>query len=135
MSQEDAEGIVRRFLGALERGDYDEALSCLLPEVEWNNTTAFPGQRTIRGPAAIIEFWKSLIESFDPEDHSMEIEELRPSGRRVVAAVRSQGRGAGSGVPVDVRWALGFWIGEGGIGRVDISGDYRKALEAAGLQE
>jgi hypothetical protein len=36
---------------------------------------------------------------------------------------------------VDVRWALGFSIEDGGIKRVDVSGDFGKALEAAGLSE
>jgi hypothetical protein len=36
---------------------------------------------------------------------------------------------------VDVRWAIAFRLGDRKIRRVDVRGDYAKALEAAGLSE
>jgi hypothetical protein len=45
------------------------------------------------------------------------------------------GRGNASGVPVDVRWAAAFRVSDGKISRVDVHGDWAKALEAVGLEE
>ncbi len=134
MSQENVE-IARRFLEALGRGDYDDASDCLHTDAVWTNTASFPGARTITGPKAIIDFWKTLVESFDQADGGLEVENVMGTGYRVVAGVHSRGRGVGSGVPVDVHWALGFSLRGDRIERVDISRDYLSALEAAGLQE
>ncbi len=133
MSEENAE-IARRFLAALGRVDYDDAFHCLHTDVVWINTTSCPGSRTITGPRAVIDFWKTLLESFEtrPED-GLEIESITTTGSRVVAAVRSRAHGAGSGIPVDVQWALSLTMREDLIERVEISGDHSGALEAAGL--
>jgi len=57
------------------------------------------------------------------------------SGDLVVIGLRSRGHGATSGVPIDVRWGLRASMRDGKIERIDISGDYTSALEAAGLSE
>jgi ketosteroid isomerase-like protein len=134
MSPENVE-IVRRFLEALDRRDYDGAIPSLHDHVEWHNTAAFPGPRTITGPKAIIEFWQTLTESFDPSEGGTEIERVAASGDRVVVGLRSRGHGAGSGVPIDVRYALNISLRRNRIARVDVSGDFASALEAAGLSE
>ncbi len=130
MSQENVE-IARRAFEAVRRGDYDDAGSCFRADVEWHNTSTFPGPRMIVGPKAIIEFSKELFEPFDAEGE--EIEEVRAGGGCVVMGVRSWGRGKGSGVPVDVRWALTFNLHDGKIARVDVRGDFANAVHAAGL--
>ena len=133
MSEENAE-IARRFLAALGRVDYDDAIDCLHTDVVWVNTESFPDARTITGPRAVIDFWKTLLESFETRpDDGLEIESITATGNRVVAAVRSRAHGVGSGIPVDVHWALGLSMRGDLIERVEISGDYSSALEAAGL--
>jgi ketosteroid isomerase-like protein len=134
MSEANAE-VVKRFLDALDRRNFDDAVACLQRDAEWGNTAAFPGPRTIRGAEAVIEFWKTLVESFDQENHGMEIEDLRTRGDLVIAALHSWGRGAGSSIPVDVHWALRFALRDRRIVRADVSGEFQKALEAAGLSE
>ena len=126
---------VERFLRAIDRRDEGDAVAFLCSDAEWHNTAAFPGPRTVVGPKAILEFWQTLVESFEPAQAWMEIENLTDAGGLVVVGVRSTGRGAGSGIPVDVRWALRISLNEGKIQRVDVSGDYAKALEASGLAE
>ncbi len=133
MSQENVE-LVRRMFEAVWRRDYGDAGRFFRADVEWHNTSAFPGPRTIVGPKAIFAFWKELFESFEDEG-AMEIEEVRAGGDDVVLGVHSRGRGKGSGVPVDVRWALVFNLHDGKIARVDVRGDYAKAVLAAGLRE
>ncbi len=132
MSQQNVE-VVQRFVEALDRRDYDDAIPCLHGDAEWHNTAAFPGPRTVSGPTAIVEFWRGLVESFDPAEGGTEVENITASGDHVVAGVHSQGIGAGSGVPIDVRYALSFSLRSKRIARVAVSGDYATALEAAGL--
>ena len=134
MSQENV-ATVERFLRALDRGDGEDAAACLLSDAEWHNTAAFPESRTVVGPTAILEFWQTLRESFEPAHSRMEIENVTDVGGLVVVGVRSTGRGAGSGIPVEVGWALRVSMDDGKIRRVDVSGDYAKALKAAGLSE
>jgi ketosteroid isomerase-like protein len=134
MSEENVE-MVRRFLAALNRRDYEEASACLRADAEWHNTTAFPGARTVLGPKAITECWQELNESFDPVDYGMEVEHIVESGALVVIGVRSWGKGASSGLSGEVHWGLGVSIRDGRIQRLDVSGDYGSALEAAGLSE
>jgi ketosteroid isomerase-like protein len=134
MSQENVE-VVRRLLDAFGRRDYYEATRCLHEDAEWHNTASFPGPRTVTGSRAISEFWDTLVESFDESEGGSEIEKVAVGSDRVVVGIRTQGRGAGSGVPIDVRYGLGFSLKEGRIRRVDVSGSYGKALEAAGLSE
>ena len=134
MSQENVE-VVRRLLDAFGRRDYDEAIRCLHDDAEWHNTASFPGPRTVIGPRAISEFWDTLVESFDESQGGSKIEEQAAHGDRVVIGIRTHGRGAGSGVPIDVRYGLGFSLKEGKIRRVDVSGSYARALAAAGRRE
>lgn len=133
MAQGDVE-IARRFLGALDRRDYEASILLLQDDAEWHNTAAFPGPRTIVGPTAIIEFWQGLVETFDQAEGGTEIEDATISGESVVIGVRTRGRGTTSGVPIDVRWALRVSVRGGRIERVDVSGDYASALAAAGLE-
>ena len=131
MSQENVK-LAKRMFEAVRRRDFDDAGSYFHPEVEWNNTSAFPGPRTIVGAKAIFAFWRELFESFHGVGEA-EIEEVNAGGDRVVLGLHTHGRGKGSGVPVDVRWALIFSFRDGKIAQVDVRGDYAKALEAAGL--
>jgi ketosteroid isomerase-like protein len=134
MSQENVE-IARRAFEFVRQGEYGGAAGCFREDVEWHNTPAFPGPRTIVGPRAIVDFWQELFGSFGDEGERATIEKVRADGDCVVMAVRSWGQGKTSGVPVDVRWAIAFRLRDGKIQRVDVRGDYAKALEAAGLSE
>ena len=133
MSQENVE-IVKRMLEAVGRRAYDDAENYFRADVEWHNTSTFPGARTIVGARAIFAFWKELFESFRG-DSEMEIEDVSSGGDCVVLGVHTEGRGTRSGVPVDLRWALTFTFDDGKIARVDVRGDYANALLAAGLSE
>jgi ketosteroid isomerase-like protein len=122
MSQGNSE-MVRRAFDAIDRGDYADA--------EWHNTSAFPGDREVLGPPAIMDFWRTLLAEFD--SGGMEVERLAESGDSVVADVHSWGRGSASRVPVDVHWGVAVRLRDGRIARVDVYGDYARALEAAKL--
>ena len=129
MSQANVDA-VRRMFEASWQGDLAEAESLFSDDVVWHNTRAFPGRRTIVGPKAIFAFWQELFESFEGQ---MEIEQARAGEDRVVLGLRSRGQGTGSGIPLDFRWALIFALRGGKVTRVDVRGDFTRALEAAGL--
>jgi ketosteroid isomerase-like protein len=74
-----------------------------------------------------------VLDAFD--DYSVESEELLDAGDRVVAFLHHQGRGKGSGVPIELRDAQVWTIEEGRATRIDLYLDRVKALEAAGLRE
>jgi ketosteroid isomerase-like protein len=132
MSQQNLE-IVRRFLVTMVGGDYDIAVREFHADAKWHNTGEFPGPTICSGPAEIKAFWKALFEDF--EDGQLEIEETAETGDTVVVGLHSQARGKASGAPLDVRWAMSSRFEGGKIIRVDVYGDYGRALQAVGLSE
>jgi ketosteroid isomerase-like protein len=133
-SEENVE-LVRSALNALRRDDPHGVARGFRADAVWHNTAAFPGQRTCVGPEEILGFWRALIASFDEGGTSVEIQRAIGGENSVALAVRSHGRGRTSRVPVDVRWGVAFQVRDGMIDRVDVHGDWTKALEAAGLSE
>jgi ketosteroid isomerase-like protein len=94
MSQENVEA-ARRCLEAYVRGDYDEALEYLAPDVVWEIGQELPA----RGPAEVREVWRR----WDAEWEEMEtvVEEIVDAGDQLMMAVRYRGRGRSSGVAVN----------------------------------
>jgi ketosteroid isomerase-like protein len=127
--------VVRRALGAATRRDDATAADCFHADAEWHNTREFPGPNVCVGPAAIIGFWQTLIEDFDESRSGQEIERIAETETAVVVDVHSVGRGKTSGVPVDVKWAAVFTVRDDRISRVDVHGDWAKALKAAGVEQ
>jgi ketosteroid isomerase-like protein len=121
--------VVQQAIEAISSGDRRKAEELFDPNAEWHNTSAFPGERVWTGPQAIIAFWQMLIEDFSEE--GMEIERHLERERWVVVGLHSWGQGKASGAPVDVRWAAIFELHEKRLTRVDVYGDYAKAVEAA----
>jgi ketosteroid isomerase-like protein len=130
MAQSNGE-TVRAAFEAIHRGDYQAAADHFQADAEWHNTRNFPGDRTVSGPPAIMEFWRDLMEDFDAA--GLEIERLAESGEQVVAEMHTWGHASASGVPLDVRWGVCLRLRDGRIARVDIHGDYARALKAANL--
>ena len=122
--------IVRAALRAVRDRDRRAAGAVFSPEAEWHNTSAFPGPRVCVGPDAIVDFWITLVEDFEP--FGDEIEQVVETDGRVVVGFRQWGRGRNSGVPFEVRYAAVFELTDQRIVRVDVHGHYAKALEAAG---
>jgi ketosteroid isomerase-like protein len=87
MSADDVETVQRAF-EALFRREYDEAECWLWADVEWHNTAAFPGPRTIVGARAIGEFRRELFEAFEDEKENT-IERTRAGADSVAVIVRA----------------------------------------------
>jgi ketosteroid isomerase-like protein len=132
MSKENSRSCVQR-LPAIRERDRGAAAAFFTADAEWHNTSAFPGPRVCVGPDAIIDFWMTFVEDF--EFGGDEIEQVLDIGCRVVVGFHQWGSGRRSGVPFDLRYAAIFELGEERIVRVNIYGEYVKALSAVGLRE
>src|SRR5947208_6917631 len=98
MSQQNVE-VAKRVIHAFNRRDYEKALHGFHADAVWHNTAEFPGQRICVGPEAIIDFWETLMESFE-ESGRMDVERAVEGEDTVVLWVHSVGEGKASGVPL-----------------------------------
>ena len=134
MSQENVE-LVREAFEAFNRGDLEEALGRMHPNIEWRALDAFPDAGTYQGREEVLEFWHTWRDTF--RGFQLHLQECVPIGEHhVLATFRVSGEGAESGVGVEspnvfqlgeirdrhVIW-VGMFLTEG------------EALEAAGLRE
>jgi ketosteroid isomerase-like protein len=134
VSQENLD-LVRRTFDALLHDDYEAAKSGFHRDAVWQNTGAFPGPNRCVGHEAIIDFWKGLMEPFDASVGGQEVEQVTGGNGVVVLGLHAVGQGAGSGAPIDVRWAVAVQVLNGLISRVDVYGNWERALKAVGLEE
>ena len=136
MSPDNGE-IARRLIATIADGDYEVAAEYLDADAEWHNTSVFPGPKTLIGADAIAEFWRDLFGTYSGETAAagMEVEKLTDAGNVVVVLIHGWGRGQGSGIPIDTRWAHIFRFSGSKVIRVETHGHFAKALEAAGVSE
>ena len=127
--------MVCRSFDGFRRGDYRGAVREFHADAVWHNTAEFPGQRICAGPEAIIDFWETLMESFEESGSRMDVERVVEGEDTVVLGVHSVGEGKASGVPLDLHWGAAFRVRDGKISRVDVHGDWAKALAAVRLAE
>ena len=117
---------------AFHRGDAEAALACFDPEVAVDASRRVDGA-TGQGReelSAIITAWVGAWEEWREE-----IEEIRDHGNQVYVVATQRGRGKGSGVESETRYALIFEIRGDKIIRITIYPDPADALEAVGLRE
>ena len=132
MSQENVE-IVRRMYDAFHDGDVDGALSHFDPDVLVDASKARPDVGIGRGREhvnAVVTSWMAAWEEWREE-----IEEMRDLGSRVLVLSVQRGRGKGSGVEVEARYAMLYGLHAGEIISMRMYGDPADALEAVGLPE
>ena len=103
------------------------------PDFEWSpSMVAIEGQ-TYRGPEGIDTYFGNLKNAW--EEFQVLRDEFRDLGDLVVMLGRLQGRGKGSGVPVDSSLGMVFDFRGGTISRIRGYLDHAEALRAAGLSE
>jgi ketosteroid isomerase-like protein len=133
MSRENVE-IVRRMYNAFHGGDIDRALSHFDPDVLVDASKARPDDVAIgKGHERLMQIVTSWMTAW--EEWREEIEEIRDLGSRVLVLSVQRGRGKGSGVEVEARWAVVYELDGGQITSMRIYGNSEEALEAAGLRE
>ena len=122
---------LRRSYEAFSRGDFDAAIEITHPEVEF----VLPGsQGSLRGAEAV----RAWMEPDAFEAQEVEPLDFRIKGNKVLVRLHTWGRGAGSGIELELdMWVVWTLNDDGLVTRVENYLDHQKAeaLEAAGLSE
>jgi ketosteroid isomerase-like protein len=132
MSAENVE-VVREHIEAYRRMDAPVAFSLMDPHVVLD-MNRIDGSDPSDGREAIEEAVTRYRGTF--EDYDYKVERLTDLGSgAILAIVNETGRGKGSGVPVDRRFATLYTVIDGKIARITQFHTEEDALEAAGLSE
>ena len=91
-----------------------------------------PDSETHRGIEAVRKQFARWVESYP--DMRVDLLEIRTNGDRAFAWVRMSGRGAGSGVSIEMELAHVWTVEDGKIRRIAEYFDRAEGLEAAGLR-
>jgi len=138
MSQENVE-LVRRAFGLFSEGGPEAVIRAGFwsPEIVFDmSPSEIPGLGVYRGhDEARALFEEDWFGAFPFEEWEVVLEELIDAGDQVVAISRQRGLGASSGATAELEQGLIFTLRDGAAVRVEIYGDPKKALEAAGLRE
>jgi uncharacterized protein len=133
MSQENVE-VVRQAWEAYVRRDNEAAFALYDPEIEIDLTASrVVTARAYSGLEGVREFFRDWHAAF--AGVNSEVEEWIDAGERVIAMVRSYGRGKRSGVPVDMLEAHLWTVRDGKLRRLQTFPTKADALEAAGRRE
>ena len=124
--------IVRAMHPAFNRADRDWFFSQCHPDVEWMAAREDPDAATHRGREAIERYFGQWSEEMIT---SLRIEgtEYVGAGDSVFTWILITGRGAGSGVPVEMEQAQVWRFCGGKVARVEEYFDREEGLAAAGL--
>ena len=125
--------MVRDWNEAWNRGDIDQLVSVLDPDVEWRTSGAFPGLDPVyTGHDGFRRFWREFVEPW--ESFQIRTQELRDCGDRVLGLGYFEGRGR-DGLEAH-RPTASVWTFRAGRARVvQVYGDPNEALEAVGLRD
>lgn len=132
MTDPDSIEIVRGMYEAFHRGDAETSLSYFDPDVSVDLSRRVDGGIG-RGPKDVNSLVSGWLGAWD--DWSEEIEEMRGQGDRVYVVATQRGRGKGSGIEVENRYAVVYEVRHSKIVEMTLYGDPVEALEAAGLKE
>jgi ketosteroid isomerase-like protein len=137
MSQENVE-IVRRMWEAsklLPDADLDAWLSEFFDsEIEWHDAPSLPGAGVYRGHEALRRHIEGYLDAW--ADSSVEIQEVRSVGNRVLTRGRYVGVGRRSGITLEDNIVMGVYeLRRGRVLRLRQFVDEAEALEAIGVLE
>ena len=97
----DRRAFVERIYDAWNRGEVDEAVAALDPEIECVLPETGMNTGTYRGRSEVRKFLESYLEVF--EFFRLTAEQIEEEGDRVVVQMLVRARGRGSGVEVELR--------------------------------
>jgi ketosteroid isomerase-like protein len=121
----------RDFIDAYNRRDFDAAVECFDPEVEW----VLPARQSFdscRGPDEIKRFWEGLDETFD--ELTLVPQEVVDAGDKVATRLRHHGRGKRSGAEInEVLYHQVMTFRGDTIVRIEYFAEWSEALKAAGV--
>jgi ketosteroid isomerase-like protein len=133
MSAENVE-IAKLLLDAYNRRDLDAFDDLCTPDYEWFPALVrgFEGG-SYRGREGAEAYYRDIRETW--EELRVVAEEFRDLGDRVLVLGRMEGRGIGSGVPVDAPLASVYDFCGHKLSRCRVYLDHAEALRVAGLSE
>jgi ketosteroid isomerase-like protein len=133
MSQENID-VIRKSYDAWNCGDLERMFQAFDPDIEWCLPEGGINAGVYRGHQAVRGLMESYLDAFDY--FRMEPERFfEAEDGRIVAFIRSPGRGKGSGVEVEVHTAYTWTMREGKAVRCEISTNRAEALKAVGLSD
>jgi ketosteroid isomerase-like protein len=132
VSQENVE-IVKRGVHAFNRRDLDGLAELSTPDAEWVTSMGAIEAETFRGREGAERYIARLGEAW--EEFQTVADDLRDLGDRVLMLGRVEGRGKGSGVPIDMPLGQIFDFRDGKVCRIRSYLDPADALKAMGLKE
>ena len=131
MTDEKMIAVLRRFHDAFNRGDVEAVVQLVHPDFELVRPG---GQSSIKGVAAMREWMEP--DAF--EEQRIEPLDFRVKGDKVLVRAHVTGRGAGSGIEIDVVGYAVWTLDDHGLVK-EVQGflphQEAEALEAAGLSE
>jgi ketosteroid isomerase-like protein len=131
VSQENVK-VVRRMYEAFHGGDAEGALAYFDPDVAVDASRRVDGEEG-RGREDLARIISSWVAAF--EEWREEIEAIRDFGDRVCIVATQRGRGKGSGVDIESRYAVVYEVQADKITGVTLYPEPAEALEAVGLSE
>ena len=132
MSQ-DIVDVIRDWYARYNRGDGEPSLDFWHEDAEYRTAPEDPDSATHRGIDAIRRLFASWREVYP--DLQVVVREAKANSDQVFAWVRLLGRGAASGIPVQMELAHVYTMREGRAASLFESTDRAHALETVGLQE
>jgi ketosteroid isomerase-like protein len=132
MSRENVE-VATQAIDAFNGSDVDAFAALTTPDFEWSPSMVAIEGETFRGREGIERYFGSLNNAW--EKFHIHREVFRDSEDLVVMLGRLEGRGKGSGVPVDASLGMVFDFRGGTISRIRGYLDHAEALRAAGLPD
>jgi ketosteroid isomerase-like protein len=132
MSRENVE-IVKRLKAAFNAKDLEAFAAITTSDFEWTTSVMAVEGEVFWGREGIETYFERMREVWE-EFRGFAID-YRDLGERVLWVGRLEGRGRGSGIPVDVPLDVLYDFRDGKISRMHSYLDHGEALRAAGLPE
>jgi ketosteroid isomerase-like protein len=124
-------GVVREWVEAFNRRDFESVVETLHPEVELREWPAAPGARTYHGPDGARRAVDSWFEVW--EWMQLEIKDIVDLDERVLITLHQRAKGKGSTIEVEIDTFNVYTVRDGKVIRIELFTERDPAVAAAGL--